>query len=192
MIDENKLIEEIKSMIRPLLTPDGTAYFDDAIQAHNETIVDVLNAIEQQPKVGEWIPVDEGLPEEHEIVDITYVNETYEYEDDGDLFYIEMLTDIAYYEDGEWFDEFDELIIEDVIAWKPRPEPYRKEDKLMKEVKCLLDGHALLEYIGNYYEYVGSENGKFIFQNVNDDSHIKLSYEQLLLNDIYRLIQKGR
>lgn len=62
----------------------------------------------------------------------------------------------------------------------------------MKEIKCLLDGHALLEYIGNYYEYVGSENGKFIFQNVNDDSHIKLSYEQLLLNDIYRLIQKGR
>ena len=55
MIDENKLIEEIKSMVRPLLTPDGTAYFDDAIQAHNETIIDVLNAIEQQPKVGEWI-----------------------------------------------------------------------------------------------------------------------------------------
>lgn len=128
MIDEKKLIEEIKSMVRPLLTPDGTAYFDDSIQAHNGTIVDVLNTIERQPKVGEWIPVDEGIPEEREIVDITYVNETYEYEDDGDLFYIEMLTDIAYYEDGEWFDEFDELIIEDVIAWKPRPEPYRKED----------------------------------------------------------------
>lgn len=128
MIDEKKLIEEIKSMVRPLLTQDGTAYFDDAIQAHNETIVDVLNTIEQQPKVGEWIPVEEGLPEEHEIVDITYVNETYEYEDDGYLLYIERLTDIAYYEDGKWFDEFDELIIEDVIAWKPRPEPYRKED----------------------------------------------------------------
>ena len=53
MIDEKKLIEEIKSMVRSLLTPDGTAWFDDAIQAHNETIVDVLNTIEQQPKVGE-------------------------------------------------------------------------------------------------------------------------------------------
>lgn len=63
MIDEKKLIEEIKSMVRPLLTPDGTSLFDGAIQAHNKTIVDVLNAIEQQPKVGEWIPVEKGLPE---------------------------------------------------------------------------------------------------------------------------------
>lgn len=128
MIDEMKLIEEIKSMVRPLLTPDGTAYFGDAIQAHNETIVDVLNTIEQQPKVGEWIPVEEGLPEEHEIVDITYVSEIYEYKDDGDIFYIERVTGTAYYKDEKWFDEYDEYILEDVIAWKPRPEPYRKED----------------------------------------------------------------
>lgn len=123
MIDENKLIEEIESMVRPLLTPDGTAYFDDAIQAHNETIVDVLNAIEQQPKVGEWIPVEEGLPEENEYVDITvlYKDEDTEYQYDTDVsryrYYCQM-----------WIDCHGVPIIGDVIAWKPRSEPYRKED----------------------------------------------------------------
>ena len=118
MIDEKKLIERLENIQKnDCKSLMERVWFDG-----------ILAIVETQPKVGEWIPVEEGLPEEHEIVDITYVNETYEYEDDGDLFYIEMLTDIAYYEDGEWFDEFDELIIEDVIAWKPRPEPYRKED----------------------------------------------------------------
>lgn len=42
MIDKMKLIEEIKSMVRPLLTPDGTAWFDDTIQAHNEALADGL------------------------------------------------------------------------------------------------------------------------------------------------------
>lgn len=74
MIDEKKLIEEIKSMVRPLLTPDGTAWFDDAIQAHNETLVDVLNAIEKQPKVGEWITVEDGLPNDLQEVSVTFVN----------------------------------------------------------------------------------------------------------------------
>lgn len=128
MIDEKKLIEEIKGMVRPLLTQDGTAYFDDAIQAHNETIVDVLNAIEKQPKVGEWTPIEKKMPEENEIVDITYVAEIYEYKDDGDILHVERVTGIAYYQDEKWFDEYDEYILEDVIAWKPRPEPYRKED----------------------------------------------------------------
>lgn len=54
MIDEMKLIEEIKSMVRPLLTPDGTAWFDDVIQAHNETLADVLNTIEKQPNENDY------------------------------------------------------------------------------------------------------------------------------------------
>lgn len=121
MIDEEKLIEELEDWKNESPDTEEESIWNNAINQ-------CIREVKRQPKVGEWIPVDEGLPEEHEIVDITYVNETYEYEDDGDLFYIEMLTDIAYYEDGEWFDEFDELIIEDVIAWKQRPEPYRKED----------------------------------------------------------------
>lgn len=126
MIDEKKLIEEIEYMIGML----PTYYINkkDEENAYLDAINRVLSAVKRQPKVGEWIPVEEGLPEEHEIVDITYVSEIYEYKDDGDIFYIERVTSTAYYKDEKWFDEYDEYILEDVIAWKPRPEPYRKED----------------------------------------------------------------
>lgn len=185
MIDEEKLIKELEDWKNESPDTEGESIWNNAINQ-------CIREVKRQPKVGEWIPVEEGVPEENEIVDITYETYINKYESGVMTIITGSLTGIAYHKNGKWFDEYDEYILEDVIAWKPRPEPYRKEDKLMKEVKCLLDGHALLEYIGNYYEYVGSENGKFIFQNVNDDSHIKLSYEQLLLNDIYRLIQKGR
>lgn len=49
----------------------------------------------------------------------------------------------------------------------------------MNEVEDLFDGCALLEYGGNLYEFAGFENGKYIFQNVNDDSHIRCTYESL-------------
>lgn len=59
MIDENKLIEEIRNMVLPLTIPeidDGTTL------AYNEALADVLNTIEEQPKVDGWIPVEERLP----------------------------------------------------------------------------------------------------------------------------------
>ena len=52
--------------------------------------------------------------------------------------------------------------------------------KIMNIVEDLLDGCALLEHCGNLYEYAGFENGKYIFQNVNDDSYIRCTYESLL------------
>lgn len=125
MIDENKLIEEIKSMVRSLLTPDGTAWFDDAIQAHNETIVDVLNAIERQPKVGEWIPVEEGLPKKYngfyEINLVTLEN--------GHVCF-----GVYRYDSNEWWTRMSKgetvyLNKHKVIAWMPLPEPYIKEEK---------------------------------------------------------------
>lgn len=49
-----------------------------------------------------------------------------------------------------------------------------------KQVDELIDGCALLEYLGNLYEYIGTENGKFIFQNINNDHFIKRDKENLL------------
>lgn len=69
MIDENKLIEEIRKMFKPLTTADGSSYIDELIQAHNETLYDVLKTIEEQPKVNEWIPVKERFPEEYKSID---------------------------------------------------------------------------------------------------------------------------
>lgn len=127
MIDEKKLIEEIKSMVRPLLTPDGTSLFDGAIQAHNETIVDVLNTIEQQPKVGEWIPVEKGMPEHNRAYPYYEIN----------LVTIEngnVCLGVYRSDDKEWLTRMSEgeTVYSNkhkVIAWMPLPEPYRKEDK---------------------------------------------------------------
>ena len=59
--------------------------------------------------------------------------------------------------------------------------------KIMNEVEDLLDGCALLEYSGNLYELAGFENGKYIFQNVNDDSHIRCTYESLWASREYEI-----
>ena len=39
-----------------------------------------------------------------------------------------------------------------------------KENEIIK----LLDGEAWVEYLGNLYEHVGDQNGKHLFQNIND------------------------
>lgn len=64
MIDEKKLIEKIEKMFVPLSTPDGSEPIDIRINGYNECLVDVLETIKEQPKVGEWIPVEEREPEE--------------------------------------------------------------------------------------------------------------------------------
>ena len=50
-----------------------------------------------------------------------------------------------------------------------------------EKINDVLDGCALLEYLGDLYEYAGSSNnGKHIFQCISDDSHVILSYRALL------------
>lgn len=49
-----------------------------------------------------------------------------------------------------------------------------------EQVEDVLDGAALLEYLGNLYEYAGMDQGKYLFQSVNDDHSIWGSYENLL------------
>lgn len=36
------------------------------------------------------------------------------------------------------------------------------------EIIRLLDGEAWMEYLGNLYEYIGDQDGKHLFQNIND------------------------
>lgn len=51
MIDEKKLIEEIRKCVMSQITPDGSIPYDRDIQFYNEAIVDVLGIIEEQPKI---------------------------------------------------------------------------------------------------------------------------------------------
>ena len=56
-----------------------------------------------------------------------------------------------------------------------------------KQVDELIDGCALLECLGNLYEYIGMENGRYIFQSTSNDRHIKTSFESLLTMPEYSI-----
>ena len=49
-----------------------------------------------------------------------------------------------------------------------------------KQIDELTDGCALLECLGNLYEYIGMENGRYVFQSTSSDRYIKTGYENLL------------
>lgn len=114
MIDENKLIKEIRNMVLPLTIPeidDGTTL------AYNEALVDVLNAIEEQPKVGTWIPVEERLPEHCQVV-LTSKNGCISIEqfDRKSMCWVER-------QRNWWWS------LNMVDVWMPLPEPYAKGAK---------------------------------------------------------------
>ena len=99
--------------------------------------------LEEQPRVGEWIPCSEdNMPEDNVPVNVTWVNRrpvSY-YEDIKD----KPFTATAVYYKGKWY--WWDAVVEDriaehgdlgakqidiwidIIAWMPLPEPY-KEDK---------------------------------------------------------------
>ena len=90
-----------------------------------------------------WIPVSERLPEDLEPVNITWVNHNPEsyYADIKD----KPFTATGVYFNGQWYwwstlctdilaeysHNYDDIIDDDIeiIAWKPLPEPYKKEQE---------------------------------------------------------------
>lgn len=69
----------------------------------------------EQPKVGEWIPCSERLPEDDRTKLVTF---------DG-------ITEAGYYSNGDWWcvgDNINLSIRPDVIAWMPLPEPYKEDE----------------------------------------------------------------
>ena len=119
MIDEKKLIEDIEKEIEFAMKCNMPAMVAGMRQ--------IASVIEEQPKIGEWIPCSERVPELHRV----------DMESEGEYYMISdsvIITDgervsISEYEidDGDrrgWIaHDFEE--IEDVIAWMPLPEPYR-------------------------------------------------------------------
>lgn len=115
MIDEKKLIESLRSSLN---TGRETFPLDM-----------IIDCIEEKPKVGEWIPCSERLPEVHRV----------EMETEGEYYMISdsvIITDgkrmcITEYEVDDkyrkgWLNHCDEEM-EEIIAWQPLPEPYRPE-----------------------------------------------------------------
>lgn len=59
-----------------------------------------------------------------------------------------------------------------------------------KQILDLIYGNALLEYLGNLFEYVGKKSCYLVFQNINDVSHsLSVAYEELLNSSKYQLVK---
>lgn len=108
MIDEKKLIAYISP--GHLRNPNELCFSEN----------DVVEIIKKQPKVGEWIPVSERLPEE-KTNPIT--RDYYEYPVTCNFDGVE---DIRYYKfgKGHWYHGF-QVMDDYVKAWWPLPEPYK-------------------------------------------------------------------
>lgn len=115
MIDEKKLISHIENQYRQW----GEEY----------TAEQILGDIEDFPKVGEWIPVEERLPEEHKLID----DETGYYNKSDEVLccckneYNEFEYWIDYTIDGEW--QCSEYLTGNEMYWQPLPQPYSSEDR---------------------------------------------------------------
>ena len=109
MIDEKKLIRELEDMIGMLPTcylgkqNEHDAYWDGFFRA--------LSAVKRQPRAGEWIPVEEGLPE-------SSLNSVIGWDA-----YRERCVLVQYYM-NDWILGNHESV--KIIAWMPLPEPYVK------------------------------------------------------------------
>lgn len=125
MIDEKKLIEYIRENGIP-----GSYHSDTEREDY------VIDMIESQPKVDEWIPCEKLLPEERKSIFARFkgtdkwrsamfekmsdnVNVTVEFEDGT------RMSMKGYTVDGEW--KPDTAVKCKVIAWQPLPEPYNPE-----------------------------------------------------------------
>lgn len=116
MIDENKLIEDIMWKVKEQV-------FKSEEVGYNRPFCDKANVIEcisNQPKIGEWIPCSERMPE---------VPEGIEY-DDCPEFNVTIkgakeATTLRCNSEGTWFD--DNGYVYPVIAWQLLPEAYNEE-----------------------------------------------------------------
>ena len=134
MIDEKKLIEEIKK--RRDYWESKAAEYDEAGERY-EYLMDVcdgkaneqtkiLSIVNEQPEIGEWIPCSERLPEEDGCYLVTWKD-------------LEPWSGFPhYYEIVEYDPNDEDLWIGDIpqargeyaiLAWQPLPEPWGGEDK---------------------------------------------------------------
>ena len=116
MIDENKLKKELAEL--SLKCPFSV--FDERFALYTECFEKAICLLKDQPKVNEWIPVEERLPEAYEFVLVCLPNR--------------VITVALKSTDGTWYNiQCNEIW--KPIAWMQLPEPYEKADWSDEELK---------------------------------------------------------
>ena len=108
MIDEIRLVEKSKWFI-------GASEEEPYGMGWNECNEHWMKAVDERPKVSEWIPCSERLPEDTTTKAITLSN---------------GVVDSGYFSEGKWWCIGDSIRLEvktkGVVAWMPLPEPYKE------------------------------------------------------------------
>lgn len=111
MIDEEKLIEEIEKLQQHAdITHNLISFY---------ALDNIKKYVENMPKVNEWIPVEERLPDKGKDVIVTYIG----YNTGG-----RFSNGTAFYDFGKWWWSINNSIVKvKIIAWMPLPKEYEKE-----------------------------------------------------------------
>ena len=117
MIDEKKLIEVLKKHFDADYGEDGRLLYSDHV-CTSDDVEDIIKLVEEQPRVGEWIPCSEMLPEKSgkylgqrpygEIIDIRFSKK---------------------HQKWNAHDSYPPKYALEIIAWMPLPEQYKVGDQ---------------------------------------------------------------
>ncbi|MBD5549496.1 MAG: DUF551 domain-containing protein [Lachnospiraceae bacterium] len=118
MIDEKKLIEEMAKEKYTLFESDSHCGCTDYKSIDAVDYESIMEVIGKQPKIGEWIPCSERLPEPGHRYLVSVV-----WEDEGAKTY--SVYDAVYGSDAKWHSHnYECMIYCKIVAWQPLPEPY--------------------------------------------------------------------
>ena len=114
MIDEKVLIKRVKEYQGKIKLNFGNRGNFDFMEV--EAVKDIANKLAEEIN-NWWIPYSERLPENRQIVLVTFVEHN------------ELVVETVKYLNGEWEDpKYSEWTLDekDVLAWMPLPAPYKE------------------------------------------------------------------
>lgn len=115
MIDEKKLIQEFENL-------DGDCNLFRWRSA-NKIKAGIIRIINEQPKIGEWIPCSERLPEDSETMVLVQVSGRIK-----NITFEDALELASYDPDDGWIlDAYPDWEYAQPTAWMPLPGPYKED-----------------------------------------------------------------
>lgn len=117
MIDEKRLINDLKLLIKRSFLGDATAQSEISIG-------EITTLINNQPQVNNWIPCSDGKNLPNKMHNVKWDYTTNRGDDKGCSVLVTIkggfVNETIFWKHMNDFDE------DDVIAWQPLPEPYRE------------------------------------------------------------------